>query len=140
MKNVKTIQRSLRARAAGSIPACSSACSHFNIDQNTSAVKKEDNAYTSPSTALNQNESEKVYTKAPMTPALITVKSWLLSSISPVFTNILRAKWVTLQNRNRIVAALAMALIKLTALAAVIPLSPKRIIKKRPRIAKNGAP
>ena len=33
------------------------------------AVKKEDIAYTSPSTAENQNESVKVYVKAPTTPA-----------------------------------------------------------------------
>ena len=45
--------------------------SHLSIAQNTIAVKKEDNAYTSPSTALYQNESEKVYANAPMAPAAI---------------------------------------------------------------------
>ncbi len=32
--------------------------SHFKIAQKTTAVKKEEVAYTSPSTAENQNESE----------------------------------------------------------------------------------
>ena len=43
-----------------SAPGSSALCSHFSIIQNTSAVKKEESAYTSPSTALNQKESEKV--------------------------------------------------------------------------------
>ncbi len=34
--------------------------SHLRMAQNTMAVKNEDMAYTSPSTAENQNESEKV--------------------------------------------------------------------------------
>ena len=34
--------------------------SHFNMHQKTKAVNKDDIAYTSPSTAENQNESEKV--------------------------------------------------------------------------------
>ena len=48
--------------------SCSSvtACSHLTIAQNTIAVKKEDNAYTSPSTALYQKESEKVYEASKM--------------------------------------------------------------------------
>ena len=33
--------------------------SHLSIAQKTIAVKKDDNAYTSPSTALYQKESEK---------------------------------------------------------------------------------
>ena len=108
--------------------------------QNTNAVKKEESAYTSPSTALNQNESLNVYAKAPTAPAAIVVKVCEAVNCSPVFTNILRAKCVTLQKRNKIVPALANALIKFTALAAVCPLSPKRIIKKRPNSTNNGAP
>ena len=34
--------------------------SHFNPNQNSIAIKKDDMAYTSPSTALNQKLSEKV--------------------------------------------------------------------------------
>ena len=36
--------------------------------QNTKAVKSEDIAYTSPSTAENQNVSEKQYARAPTAP------------------------------------------------------------------------
>ena len=49
-------------------PGSSATLSHFKIAQNTAAVNSEDNAYTSPSVALNQNESEKVYASAPTTP------------------------------------------------------------------------
>ena len=42
--------------------------SHLNPSQNNNAIKKEDIAYTSPSTALNQKLSEKVYAKAPTKP------------------------------------------------------------------------
>ena len=41
------------------------------IHQNVTAVKKDDIAYTSPSTAENQNESEKVYVREPTAPAPI---------------------------------------------------------------------
>ena len=40
--------------------AFSNSLSHLRIDQKTTAVNKEDIAYTSPSTAENQKESEKV--------------------------------------------------------------------------------
>ena len=52
----------------------SATSSHFKIHQNVTAVKKEDIAYTSPSTAENQNESEKVYARAPTKPAPKTAK------------------------------------------------------------------
>ena len=46
-----------------------SACSyHLVIAQTTKAVKSDDIAYTSPSTAENQNVSEKQYANAPMAP------------------------------------------------------------------------
>ena len=46
-----------------------SACSyHLVIAQNTMAVNNEDMAYTSPSTAENQNVSEKQYTRDPIMP------------------------------------------------------------------------
>ncbi len=66
MKNIRTIHLSA--------PGCSDWCSHFSIIQKTSAVKKEESAYTSPSTALYQKESLKVYARAPTTPAAMTVK------------------------------------------------------------------
>ncbi len=60
--------------------------------QNTNAVKKEDNAYTSPSTALNQNESLNVYANAPTAPAAMVVKVCEAFNSSPTPTNIFRAK------------------------------------------------
>ena len=41
-------------------PGSSATVSHFKIAQNTAAVNSDDNAYTSPSVALNQKESEKM--------------------------------------------------------------------------------
>ena len=59
-KAISTIQR----RAYGS-----SARSYQTVmSQNTTAVNREDIAYTSPSTAENQNVSEKAYTSAPTRP------------------------------------------------------------------------
>ena len=59
-KAISTIQR----RACGS-----SARSYQTvISQNTTAVKSDDIAYTSPSTAENQKVSEKAYTRAPTRP------------------------------------------------------------------------
>ena len=56
------------------LSACLSpaASSHLSIAQKTRAVKKADDAYTSPSTAENQNESVKEYATAPTAPAAIT--------------------------------------------------------------------
>jgi phage terminase small subunit len=53
---------------------------------------------------------------------------------------ILRAKCVMVQNKNKMVKALASALMILTALAAVNGLSPKSTIKTRPIITNKGAP
>ena len=109
--------------------------------QKTIAVKKEDNAYTSPSTALYQKESLNVYASAPTTPAPITLINWLVVKVSEVLRPIiLRAKWVMVQNKNKMVKALASALIMLTAFAAVNGLSPNNTINTRPIITNNGAP
>src|SRR5258706_9192457 len=92
----------------------SSMTSHFKIPQTTKAVKKDDMAYTSASTAENQNESEKVYANEPTKPAPIS--SQVLSgvnSFSRVMPIILRPKRVMDQNKKRIVNALASTLIKL---------------------------
>ena len=67
------------------------------------AVKKEDMAYTSASTAENQKLSEKVYTKAPTIPAPIKEMVWpLVSSPSTTEKSRLPIK-VMDQNRKRIV-------------------------------------
>src|SRR5260221_7600522 len=94
-----------------SLPGWSACRSHFRIDQKTNAVKNDDNAYTSPSTALYQNESENVYANAPTTPQLMIVKTCCLFNGSLFFPINLRAKWVIDQKRNKIVNPLAIALI-----------------------------
>src|SRR6185312_5872573 len=117
-------------------------CSHLRIDQKTRAVKKAEVAYTSPSTALYQKESQKVYARPPTTPVAMMIKVWRRSGSAvkePPITSF-RAKWVIDQNRKRIERPLPIALIKFTPLAAVCGLSPKRIMKKRPMRTNNGAP
>src|ERR1043166_2277438 len=61
-----------------SAPGSSATRSHFSADQKTIAVKKELIAYTSPSTALYQNESVNVPASAPTTPAPITLNICVL--------------------------------------------------------------
>src|SRR5580698_1305520 len=125
-----------------SAPGLSASRSHLRIAQKTRAVKKADEAYTSPSTALYQNESVKAYASAPTTPQAMIVKTWRRfgSALGLSFCTIRRAKWVMDQKRNRMDSPLAMALMKLTACAAVCGLSPKRMIKKRPISTNSGAP
>ena len=41
-------------------PGSSATVSHLSMAQNTAAVNKDESAYTSPSVALNQKESENV--------------------------------------------------------------------------------
>src|ERR1043166_6983493 len=89
IKKIKMIQRSALMPV---VCSWSTACSHFKIAQNTIAVKKELNAYTSPSTAEYQNESLKVYASAPTAPAPIIAKSWLLINASLVLVIIFLAK------------------------------------------------
>src|ERR1044072_8626606 len=101
-------------------------------------------AYTSPSTALYQKESQKVYARAPTTPAAMIVNSCCLV-MGPVFlTMILRAKCVIDQNRNKIVKPLASAFIKLTASAGAsgrLPNNqPKHTMNILPINTKSGAP
>ncbi|MCY1450018.1 hypothetical protein D9M71_667950 [compost metagenome] len=52
-----------------SLSAALDSFSHLVISHTSSAINSEAIAYTSPSTAENQNVSEKVKHKAPMTPA-----------------------------------------------------------------------
>ena len=117
-------------------PGWSATFSHFKMAQNTRAVNRLESAYTSPSTALNQNESLKVYANAPMTPEPNTANmDPPLGSSSP--DNLL-AKWVMLQNRKRMVNELLNTDKLLAASAAVS--GPIGIIKKRANSMKNGAP
>src|SRR5690606_37695773 len=89
-----------------SAPSSSARTSHFNIAQNTTAVHKEDMAYTSDSTAENQNVSEKAYANAPTKPAPITTIVCVEVREVVRFAlprNILRPKAVIDQNKKRIV-------------------------------------
>src|SRR5678815_1481612 len=88
------------------------AFSHFNAAQKTTAVKKEERAYTSLSTALYQNESEKQYAKAPTTPAAIIENVCSPVNSSAVLCNSFFAKCVMLQNKNKMVKPLDNALIR----------------------------
>ena len=86
-------------------PSSSALSYHLSMSQNTTAVNNDDEAYTSPSTALNQNVSLNVYANAPTAPApsraIICAK---LSGATSFF-----ARAVIVQNRNRIVNAEASA-------------------------------
>ena len=85
--------------------------SHLNIAQNTKAVKNDDIAYTSASTAENQNESVKVKESAPVKPESNTSKILLILSVLMIFD----VRWVIVQKRNNIVKALDTTLRKLMA-------------------------
>ena len=114
----------------------SASFSHFKIAQNTKAVKRLDRAYTSPSTALNQNESLNAYAKAPTAPEPNTASTFpWLNSFSPVSR---LAKWVMLQNKNRTVKELLSTERPLAAKAAVS--GPMGTIRKRASNMKKGAP
>ena len=99
-----------------------SACSyHFVMAQNTMAVNNDDIAYTSPSTAENQNVSEKQYASAPTIPApymAIALDTGQEPS-SDGFTSLFPRKTIV-RYRNITVSAEQMALIAFTATAACI--------------------
>ena len=72
------------------------------MHQNVAAVKSEDIAYTSPSTAENQNESEKVYASDPIKPEdKISIISSVLTSWFLIIIFLLNA--VIVQKRKSIV-------------------------------------
>ena len=100
-------------------PFSSATISHLRIAQNTMAVKNDDEAYTSPSTAENQNESENVYAKAPTIPLPNIVRIvHVLISFSPLWFQIFLPKAVIVQKRNKMVNALISALRLFTICAA----------------------
>ena len=77
--------------------------------QNTRAVNNDDVAYTSASTAENQNVSEKAYARAPVSPAAIIAIVCPNFGSEPDDAIIFFARWVMVQKRNIIVNALARA-------------------------------
>src|SRR5690606_28835619 len=91
-----------------SAPGASACASHFRIAQNTTAVQREDMAYTSVSTAENQNVSEKVYANAPTNPAPMIWNYWAVV-ISGSLASIFFANAVMVQNKKVMVRALESA-------------------------------
>ena len=117
-----------------------SACSyHLVIAQNTRAVKRDDMAYTSPSTAENQNVSLNVYARAPTAPdpkmAIAFATGYVPSSDG--FTSLF-AKNTMVRYRKNMVRAEHMAFMALTATAACM-LS-VNIVKKRANSWNTGFP
>ncbi len=108
-----------------------------HIAQNTSAVNSDDIAYTSPSTALNQNVSENVYASAPTAPeAIIAIACpFVISSVpfvisseveKSLFTTLL-AKNTIVRYRKKMVSALRIPFMAFTATAALS--APKGMVK-----------
>ena len=102
-------------------------------------MKKLDIAYTSPSTAENQNESLNVYAKAPTNPAPKTAYIFPFVN-SPVFSASLRANAVIVQNKKRMVNALQRPDTALIIIPTLL-VSPKaNKLKKFPINRNKGAP
>ena len=112
---------------------------HLVMHQNTRAVTSEDMAYTSPSTAENQNVSLKQYARAPTAPepnmAIAVPRPYVPSSEG---LKSLLAKKTTVRYRNMMVRAEQMALSALTATAACM-LS-VNIVKNLAKSWKTGFP
>jgi len=103
--------------------------SHFKMAQKTMAVKNDEKPYTSASTAENQNESEKVYANPPTKPLPKIAMVWLsVGTLSLVITLLVR--WVMVQNRNKMVNALARTVNVFISTAASS--GPPNKVKKRP--------
>ena len=102
------------------------------------AVQKEEKAYTSASTAENQNVSLHVYANAPHTP-LPNINAALRREMPCRPASRRRAKWVMVQNSNNIVAALRsadMALMQIATLSGEDAKLEKNLAVR----AKNGLP
>jgi hypothetical protein len=114
--------------------------SHFKIAQKTTAVKSEELAYTSPSTAENQNVSENIYARDPTT-ADPKIKAISLNPGSVLLLiSILRTRCVMVQKRKRIVNALARPDREFTNRATISLLFPASKVNIRPTSRKKGAP
>lgn len=99
--------------------------------QKTIAVKNDEVAYTSPSTAENQNESLKVNANAPTIPAPIMAIVDAVEASDPLFTISFLARWVIVQNKNRTVKALMIAEKAFAIAATLVTSLPAKRVKKR---------
>src|SRR6478609_10172096 len=95
--------------------ASSSIESHFKMHHTTTAVEKDDMAYTSASTAENQNESENAYVSEPTMPDANSSHFFSSDSNNCETPISLRPNNTIDQKRNRTVKALANALIMFNA-------------------------
>ena len=120
--------------------ASSSTSSHLNAAQTTIAVKKEDIAYTSASTAENQKLSEKVYTKAPINPDNNRMILSDLVNESKVLFKILRPIRTMVQCKNKMVKALDTTDIIFTQKATRLTSPRANKENMRPINKKSGAP
>ena len=115
--------------------------SHFRMSQNTSAVQNEENAYTSPSTAENQKVSLHAYMSAPHIPdANITVIFSGLISCASSLTIRRFTRWVMVQNRSNMVAALSSPDMALTISATLVTSPNAKLAKNRAASMNMGLP
>ena len=113
--------------------------SHFIMHQKVAAVKREDIAYTSPSTAENQNESEKVYASDPINPEdKISIISSVLISWFLIIIFLLKA--VIVQKRKSIVNEEHSAESVLIATATSLVPGVANRLNILPKSWNNGAP
>src|SRR5580698_9804832 len=109
-------------------------------------MKSGETPKTMPSTAENQNESEKVKASAPTAPAPMMAMVFSRLTGSPFVTSSFVARRVMVQKRNRMVNPLLIAESRLTCTAAcgsptaALIFPPKSIINSRPSRIKSGAP
>ena len=104
--------------------------SHLRMSQNTRAVQNDEKAYTSPSTAENQNVSLHVYASAPQRPDP-KMTSILTRGISVASSLTMRrlTRCVTVQKSRSMVAAESNADMMLT-ISATLDMSPKAKLTK----------
>src|SRR5690606_2548674 len=116
--------------------------SHFKIAQNTTAVQSDDIAYTSASTAENQNVSVKAYASAPTAPEaiIINICNVLSAAFRSLPTNTLRASAVIVQNRKRMVKPLQTAEPTFIQNAIFVGSPSARFENTFSTIKKSGAP
>jgi hypothetical protein len=109
------------------------------MPQKTSAVTSEEIAYSSPSTAENQNVSENAYASAPNIP-LPMIAGTCFDSRALSFTNTFRTRWVMVQKRNKIANALHRADRMFIINAALEVSPPAKSVAILPIIINRGAP
>jgi hypothetical protein len=109
------------------------------MHQKTTAVNKDDMAYTSASTAENQNESDTAYAMAPIKPAPRIKILWLFE-VCQDEEKIFLQNHVMVQNKNMMVSALAIPDEALTISAMWLLSEPANKDAMHPINKKSGLP